>query len=231
MKNARRPLLWVLLATPLLLGGCATHDPNRAAKTGAAIGAIAGAVTGHQLDRSSGRYVGAVVGAMTGAAVGNYMDKQQQAFNQALAEEQRRNQMQVERLADDTLRLSLDSEVSFDFDRHTIKPAFHNSLDRLAEVLVRYDRTIVHIVGHTDSIGSEAYNQRLSEQRALRVRDYLWRQGVDPERMVAEGRGELEPRDTNATEAGRQLNRRVEIYVKPIIEGREREAYQSPRYR
>ena len=92
----------------------------------------------------------------------------------------------------------------------------------------RYDRSIVHVVGHTDSVGSEAYNQRLSEQRAQSVVDYLVSTGVPRERLRAEGRGEMEPRDSNATEAGRQLNRRVELFVKPIVEGQEQRAYEPP---
>ncbi len=212
----------------ILLGGCATNDPNRSAKTGAAIGAVVGAVTGHQLDDDAGRFVGAAVGALAGAAVGNYMDEQERAFETTMAEEQRRNELEIERLENDTLRLSLDSEVSFDLDSYRIKPAFEPSLGKLAEVLIRYPRTVMHIIGHTDSTGAAAYNQRLSEQRADAVRDHLLAHGVPSQRIRTEGRGETQPRDSNATEAGRQLNRRVEIYLKPIVEGNEAEAYRSP---
>ncbi|MGD2118892.1 MAG: OmpA family protein [Chromatiales bacterium] len=218
------------LTATIVLAGCATDDPNRRAKTGAAIGAIAGAVLGHQVDHGSGKWVGAAVGALAGAAVGNYMDEQQQAFERELAEERRNNELEIERLKDDTLKLTVDSEVSFDFGQSEIKPAFHGSLDKLARVLIKYDRTVVHVIGHTDSVGPDSYNQRLSEQRAESVRDYLVSRGAPQQRLRTEGRGEREPRDSNATEAGRQLNRRVEIFVKPIIEGRENEAYQSPNY-
>jgi len=213
-----------------LLTGCATDDPNRRAKTGAAIGAIAGAVLGHQLDDDSGKFVGAAVGAIAGGVVGNYMDQQEQDFEQALAEEQQQHAIEIERMRDDTLKLSLDSEVSFDFDRADIKPPFRPSLDKLSGVLQKYDRTVVHVVGHTDSIGSEQYNQRLSQQRAESVGNYLIASGVPANRLRTEGRGESEPRDSNSTEAGRQLNRRVEIYVKPIIDGQESQAYEPPRY-
>jgi outer membrane protein OmpA-like peptidoglycan-associated protein len=136
----------------------------------------------------------------------------------------------MQRLRDDTLKLTLDSEVSFDYDSDRIKPAFRSTLDKLADVLRKYDRTVVHVVGHTDSTGSAEYNQRLSERRASSVASYLESRGVDPSRVRYEGRGESEPRDTNATEAGRQLNRRVEIYLKPIVEGQEQRAYDPPRY-
>src|SRR5690606_35516976 len=97
-------------------------------------------------------------------------------------------------------------------------------------VLQKYDRTIVHIVGHTDSTGSEAYNQALSERRAEAVARCLEGRGVDASRLRAEGWGESEPRDTNATAAGRQLNRRVEVYVSPVVEGQEQQAFRPPRY-
>ncbi len=218
------------LVLALGVAGCATDDPNRQAKIGAGIGAVAGAIIGHQIDHGSGRWVGAAVGALAGGAVGHYMDRQQREFERALRREREAHQLEIERLKDDTLKLSLDSEVSFDFNKADIKPAFRPSLDKLADVLLKYDRTVVHVVGHTDSVGSEAYNQQLSERRARAVADYLASRGVPRDRLRSEGRGETEPRASNATEAGRQLNRRVEIYVKPIVEGQEQRAYESPRY-
>jgi outer membrane protein OmpA-like peptidoglycan-associated protein len=228
MKSLKRSLAAV--AVTALLAGCATDDPYQRTKTGAAIGAIAGAIVGHQIDGKSGRWVGAAVGALAGGGAGYYMDNQQREFEQALAEEQRQQQLEIERLRDDTLKLSLDSEVSFDLDQARIKPAFRPSLDKLADVLIKYDRTVVHVIGHTDSSGPEAHNQDLSERRAEAVSRYLEQRGVPLQRLRSEGRGELEPRESNATAAGRQLNRRVEVFVKPVVEGREREAFESPRY-
>jgi len=212
------------------LGGCSTDDPNRRAKTGAAIGAVAGAVLGHQLDSSSGKWVGAAVGALAGGGVGHYMDNQQRDFEYALSQEQAQNQLEIERLRDDTLKLTVDNEVSFDFDKATIRPSFRDSLDKLAGVISKYDRTVVHIVGHTDSVGSRDYNQQLSERRARAVTDYLVSRGVNPSRLESWGRGEDQPRASNETEAGRQLNRRVEIFVKPIVQGQEQRAYEPPGY-
>ena len=136
----------------------------------------------------------------------------------------------IERLRDETLKLTVDSEVSFDFARADIKPAFYPSLEKLAALLVKYDRTVVHVVGHTDNVGSDSYNDELSRRRAEAVADYLADYGVPLNRLRTEGRGEREPRDSNATAAGRQLNRRVELFVKPIVEGQERRAYESPVY-
>jgi len=210
--------------------GCATDDPNRRTKIGAGVGAVAGAVIGHQISHNSGNIIGAAVGALAGGAVGYYMDNQQREFEASLRQEQEQHQLEIERLKDDTLKLSLDAEVSFDFNEAAIKPAFEPSLNKLADVLLKYDRTVVHVVGHTDSVGPEQYNQQLSQRRASAVADYLAQRGVPYDRLRSEGRGESEPRASNATEAGRQLNRRVEIYVKPIVEGQEGKAYESPDY-
>jgi len=205
-----------ILLTASLLASCATDDPNRRAKTGAVIGAVSGAVIGHQLDHRHGAYYGAAIGALAGGGIGHYMDRQEQDFQRALAQERRANELDIQRMRNDSLKLTLDSEVSFAFNSDDIKPSFRPTLDKLAALIRKYDRTTVHIVGHTDNVGSDAYNQQLSERRAYAVLDYLASYGIDPRRLTAEGRGESDPRDTNATEAGRQLNRRVEVYVTPI---------------
>lgn len=220
------PVASVLLAG--LLVGCAADDPLMRTKGGAAIGAVSGAVIGAMAGDRKTALIGAAVGAVAGGAVGNYMDTQQADFEREMADEQRRNAVEIERLKDDTLKLSLDSEISFDVGRADIKPAFRPTLDKLANLLVKYNRTVVHIVGHTDSDGSDAFNLDLSQRRALAVGNYLVTRGVPQERTRTEGRGEREPRATNATAAGKQLNRRVEIYVKPVVEGQEQKAWQPP---
>jgi outer membrane protein OmpA-like peptidoglycan-associated protein len=176
---------------------------------GAASGAVAGALIDHD---KRGR--GALIGAAVGAGVGYYMDSQEKAYTAALDDERRRGELEVERVREDLLKMTLSSEARFDFDKSYIKPAFQPSLDKLATVMIKYNRSEVTIIGHTDSIGSDAYNQRLSEDRARAVKDYLVSRGVAASRMTIVGRGESEPRDTNSTEAGRQLNRRVEILIK-----------------
>ncbi len=216
-----------LIATAL--SGCAADDPNKRTKTGAAVGAAAGALLGYAVDDGTGGVVaGAAVGALAGAGVGRYMDNQQREFEQALADEQARNELKIQQLENETLKIDIASEVSFDFDSASLKPAFTPTLNKVADVLQRYPKTVIHVVGHTDSVGSESYNQRLSERRAQSVVDYLAAQGIDRNRLFAIGRGESDPRATNETEAGRQLNRRVELFVKPIVEGQESEAYQAP---
>ncbi len=204
----------LIAVTALALTACAADDPNQRAKVGAAVGAVAGAVIGNQARSDRGKIVGAVAGAAAGAAIGNYMDKQQQALEEQLAAERQAHQIELERVREDTIKLNLSSEVSFDYDSASLKPSFYPALDKIADVIRQHDKTSVEIVGHTDSRGSEAYNQRLSEKRAEAVANYLIERGVDPSRITTSGRGESEPRGTNSTEAGRQLNRRVEIFLR-----------------
>jgi outer membrane protein OmpA-like peptidoglycan-associated protein len=141
------------------------------------------------------------------------MDRQEADLRQQLANERTDHAIELERVRDDLLKLTLANEISFDFGSAAIKPAFKPTLSKLAEVLRKYDRNDITIVGHTDSAGSDSYNQLLSERRAMAVRDELNMLGVPSGRVRAVGRGEFEPRADNGTEAGRQLNRRVEILV------------------
>lgn len=223
-------VLAIFLGAMLTSVGCA-NDPHQRTKIGAAIGAAAGAAAGYAVDDGAkGALIGAAVGALAGGAVGNYMDRQQQEFERVLAEEQAQHAVELERLKDDVLKLDLSSEVSFDYNSAALKPAFTSTLEKLADVINKYDRTVVHTIGHTDSSGSEAYNQTLSERRAQSVTNFLSARGVPYDRLRTEGMGELAPRATNDTEAGRQLNRRVEIYLKPVVEGQEQRAYEQPRF-
>ena len=221
--------LVLAVAISVALASCAANDPNQKAKTGAAVGAVVGAVLGHSIKNDKGGLlIGTAVGALAGAGIGNYMDNQQHEMEAALATEQANHDIEVRRLKDESLKIDISSEVSFDFGSASLKSAFMPTLQKVSDILIRYPRTIVHVVGHTDSIGSESYNMELSRHRAQSVVNYFVLQGVPQSRLVTVGRGESEPRATNETEAGRQLNRRVEIYVKPIIEGQESEAYQTP---
>jgi outer membrane protein OmpA-like peptidoglycan-associated protein len=213
----------VLAFAGLLAAGCTTNpdgtqDVNRAG-VGAAVGAVAGGLLGNRLDRGDrivGTAVGAGVGAAIGAGVGNMMDQQERELKQQIASERMQHAVEVERVREDLLKLTVENEVSFDFDSAAVKPGFQPTLAKLGDVLRKYDRSYVTVVGHTDSVGSATYNEGLSVRRAEAVRNELALQGVPASRMQAIGRGMSEPRATNATEAGRQLNRRVEIFVQPI---------------
>ncbi|MDT8375475.1 MAG: OmpA family protein [Mariprofundaceae bacterium] len=216
-----------LVTAGLLLTGCAStpDDPNRNTKekaaTGAAIGAIAGAIVGYNSDSNRNRglargaLIGAAAGGVIGAGVGKYMDKQQAEFERQLASERNAHQIEIERLQNENLKITMNSEVSFDFNSAAINPGFTRTLDKVNDVVKRYPRTSVRVVGHTDNVGSAAYNQRLSEDRAKSVAWYMEDGGVAPQRISTEGRGMSQPRATNETEAGRQLNRRVEMLIIP----------------
>lgn len=212
---------WLALGC-LILAGCTTNPDgtqsvNRKA-VGAGVGAVAGGLLGNRIDQGDrvvGTAVGAAAGAAIGAGVGHMMDRQEQELKQQIESERMAHAVEVERVREDLLKLTLENEVSFDFDSAAIKPAFKPTLTKLADVIAKYDRNRVTIVGHTDATGSEVYNESLSLRRAEAVKNELVLQGVPPGRLTAIGKGEAEPRATNATGAGRQLNRRVEIFVQP----------------
>jgi outer membrane protein OmpA-like peptidoglycan-associated protein len=222
--NIQRQTLIAFSLLTLILSGCIQpNDPNKNTKQkagiGAGIGAVAGAIIGYQQDHSGGALKGALIGGAAGGALGAgagyYMDKQQAEFEKALSSERAANQIEVERLQNENLKITMNSEISFDFNSSRLKPAFENSLDKVADILMRYPRSSIKIVGHTDNVGSEVYNQQLSEKRAMSVGNILEGRGVAANRIMTSGRGESEPRATNDTEAGRQLNRRVEMLIIP----------------
>ena len=204
----------------LALAGCTTtHADGTTSTNKTAVGATLGAITGGILgNRASGDHrarntvIGAAAGAAVGGGIGYAMDRQESELRQQLASERSQHAVEIERGRDDLLKLTLANEVSFDVNSATVKPSFKPSLTKVADVLKRYDSQMT-IVGHTDSTGSESYNQQLSERRARAVRDELVRLGVPSARLSAIGRGEFEPRADNSTENGRSQNRRVEVLV------------------
>lgn len=212
-------MVFPLLAA-LVLAGCATtaEDGTETDRSrtvgGAVIGGIIGGILAHNTGSgSSGRTaVGVVGGAAVGAAIGNAMDKKEAQIRQ-ISSEREAQAMEVERLRDDLLRISVSSEASFDFDRSEIKPEFKPTLDKVASVLRDDPNVRITIIGFTDSVGSDDYNQRLSERRAQATANYLISRGVSASQILARGLGEAEPRASNATADGRAQNRRVEIYL------------------
>jgi outer membrane protein OmpA-like peptidoglycan-associated protein len=189
---------------------------------GAAIGAVGGAVLGavaYKRDRTKGAVIGAVGGGLAGGAVGAYMDSQKRDLEKNLAKEIQSGQARVEKMPNDVVRITMTSQTAFDTDSTAIKPGFHTTLDKLADVVVRYGKTTLTIVGHTDNVGSNQYNQQLSQRRALSVAQYFESKRVDPLRLATSGKGETQPVASNASEGGRQANRRVEIYLEPVVQG------------
>lgn len=203
--------LVVGLSTLLMLAGCATSpdDPYAKTKRGAAIGAAVGAAAGMmvgdgELDEVLG---GAAIGAGVGAGIGVYMDKQQRELEEI-------EEVDVERIDEETLRVNFDSDILFQVDSAVLSQRSRDSLDEFAQVMQEYPKTAILVQGFTDSTGTEEYNQRLSERRADAVYNHLAMRGVDRSRMEATGYGEGYPVADNATPEGRSQNRRVSILIR-----------------
>lgn len=217
-----------ILATSIAVAGCAS-DGSASGKrsmtnmeTGALIGAVGGAVIGaaaYKKNRTKGAVIGAVGGGLAGGAVGAYMDSQKRDLEKNLSAEIQAGHARVEKLPNDVVRITMTSQTAFDVNKTDIKPGFHSTMDKISDVVIRYNKTTLTIVGHTDNVGSDAYNQKLSEQRAVSVARYFESKDVNPVRLATVGKGESEPAASNGSEAGRQANRRVEIYVEPVVAG------------
>lgn len=211
------------LASTILLGSCATYtgqtnapdDPNRTGRgalIGAGIGAVAGLLSGGDAtERRQRAMVGAGVGALAGGAVGAYQDRQEAELRRQTAG----TGIDVTREGD-VIKLNLPDGVTFDFGKSNLKPQFYPALDNVASTLAQFNQTIVEVTGHTDSVGSDAFNQRLSEDRANSVAGYLMGRGLMRERFEIVGMGKRYPIADNATDSGRAMNRRVEIRVLPL---------------
>ena len=176
---------------------------------GGSIGAVVGAAGAVAAGKREADeiLVGAAIGAGVGAGIGAYMDAQEEKIARIPG-------TTVERVDKETLLVHFDSDVLFAVDSATIDSSGRDTLEQVADVLTEYKKTAVVVQGHTDSTGSDAHNDALSERRATSVERYLTQQGVDGQRIVAEGYGEGYPVASNETESGRQLNRRVDVLLK-----------------
>lgn len=202
----------------VFVSGCSTDPYTGQSKVsnlagGAALGALGGAALGTLAggDDRKNALIGAGVGALAGGAIGGYMDQQ---------EAQLRAQLQgtgvsVTRMGDKIV-LNMPSNITFDSDQSAVKPQFYPTLNSVALVLQKFNRSLVDVAGHTDSTGSDNYNLTLSQQRAQSVSSYLISQGNDARRFYTQGFGESQPIADNGTDAGRAANRRVEIQISPL---------------
>lgn len=208
------PMLRCLIVAGLAVSLMSCQDSGyRNTVGGAAVGGLAGAGLGAIVsggNRGAGALIGAGVGALAGGAIGNYMDRQQADMRRNLAG----TGIGVNRRGDN-LVLEIPGDVTFATDSASIKPAFYGPLDQVAATLNQYTSTYIDVVGHTDNTGAAEYNQRLSEARARSVADYISSRGVYPPRINIGGAGENQPKASNATAAGRQENRRVELTIRP----------------
>lgn len=209
----------------LVVSGCASEGSATGKRgmtnmeTGAVIGAVGGAVIGavaYKKNRTAGAVVGAVGGGLAGGAIGAYMDSQKKDLEKNLAKEIQNGSTRVDKMPNDVVRITMTNQTAFDTNSTTVKPGFYTTMDKVADVVIRYGKTTLTVVGHTDNKGGVDYNQKLSQDRALAVAHYLESKNVNPIRLATLGKGEGQPIASNQTESGRQANRRVEIYVEPV---------------
>jgi outer membrane protein OmpA-like peptidoglycan-associated protein len=215
MKQFIAAVLIALLATPMAFADVASERDKT--KKGAVIGGVAGAIAGTIIGNNKrlggkgsakrGAVVGTVVGTAAGAIVGAMMDKQERELRQIEG-------IDVARTDEDELKVTMRNEVLFDFNSAGLRSTSRDELREMAEVFNRYNDTTIVVAGHTDSVGSESYNQGLSNRRANTVANYLQDVGVRGSRLDAIGYGESRPKSSNSTASGRQQNRRVEIYIR-----------------
>lgn len=213
-----------MISASLLVGGCTTVNPytreqqTSKASIGAGVGAVAGAVVGiatgdNAKERRKRALIGAGVGALSGAGVGYYMDVQESQLRQRLEG----TGVSVTRHGDN-ITLNMPGNITFATDSANVRSSFTEVLASVALVLKEYPKTIIEVAGHTDSTGSDRYNQLLSERRAESVARVLRQQGVTDDRMVVRGYGKNYPIASNATAQGREQNRRVELTLSPLTQ-------------
>jgi len=220
--NSKFLKLWVLTVGVIFtLTACSTVNPYTEEKQtsklaigagiGAASGAVIGLITADSKDRRKNALIGAGIGALAGGGIGYYMDVQEAKLRQRL----RNSGVSVTR-AGNRIMLNMPGNVTFDTGRAEINANFYEVLNSVAVVLKEYEKTTVDVIGHTDSVGAETYNQRLSENRARSVAEYLTSQGILPARLLIAGMGEAQPIASNSTPEGRSQNRRVNLQVVPL---------------
>lgn len=216
MKNLKLHLLTVSISAGLLLSSCEAIQNTNHTQRGAAVGATSGAVLGGVLGNNVGSgdnavlgaIAGAVIGGVAGGLIGNRMDKQAERIENTLPG------AEVVRTAEG-IQVILDeqSDVRFEYDKSDLTAQAKTNLDKLVPVFNEYPDTDILVVGFTDSKGSDAYNQTLSEKRSASVVAYLKSKGIKSTRLSSTGQGETNPRGDNETDAGRAQNRRVEFGI------------------
>jgi outer membrane protein OmpA-like peptidoglycan-associated protein len=220
----KSPRLAIAILLVFGLAACTTNpytgereasNKAKGAGIGAAIGAVAGVLSGHDADsRRKNALIGAGVGALAGTAVGAYMDAQENKLRQQL----QGTGVSVVRLGDDIV-LNMPGNVTFDVNQSAVQSSFYPVLDSVGLVLKEYNKTLIDVNGHTDSTGAVQYNMDLSNRRATSVADYLASRGIDRGRIYTQGYGPHYPVAENGTAEGRQMNRRVELVLKPLTTG------------
>ncbi len=225
MNKRSGKIILALTTAMVFVSGCKTLDAytreeqtsgtTKGALIGAGIGAVVGLISGDDaVERRQHALIGAGIGALAGGSIGYYQDKQEAALRAELEG----TGVSVTRMGDN-ITLNMPGNVTFATDSSDLSPAFFDVLNSVGKVLAEFDQTVVEVAGHTDSSGTHAYNQGLSERRANSVAAYLNSQGVIPQRVITVGMGETRPVADNSSSAGKQANRRVEITMVPITAG------------
>ena len=223
MRLRKFRFLALIICVFWVLSSCSTVNPYTEEKQtsklaiGAGIGAAGGAVIGYltsdNKNRQRNALIGAGVGALAGGSVGYYMDVQEAKLRQRL----RNSGVSVTRVGNQIV-LNMPGNVTFASNSPDINAGFYDVLDSVCIVLKEYEKTTVDVIGHTDSVGSETYNQQLSEKRARSVAQYLAGRKILQDRLLLVGRGETQPVASNNTPEGRSQNRRVEIKIVPLTQ-------------
>jgi len=225
MSTRISKIIVTVTAATVFLSACQTLDPytreeqtsnaTKGALIGAAAGAVVGLISGDDaVERRQHALIGAGIGALAGGSIGYYMDKQEAELRAELEG----TGVSVTRIGDN-ITLNMPGNVTFATDSSDLSPAFFDVLNSVGKVLNEYEQTVIEVAGHTDSTGTEAYNQSLSERRAGSVATYLSGHGVMQQRLITVGMGELRPVSDNSSAGGRQANRRVEITMVPLTAG------------
>ncbi len=205
--------LGIAICMVLALGACAyENQQQRGTAMGAGIGAVAGAIVGQAAGKNTestllGAAIGAAVGGIAGNQIGAYMDRQEAALRNAMAASQAASIQREQNILTATFK----GDVFFGFDSATLLPGAYSDIDNLARVLNQYPQTMIQVAGHTDTKGSEEYNQKLSERRAQAVANALIQQGVMASRITTKGYGESQPISSDDA-----MNRRVTVTIVPV---------------
>lgn len=222
MNTVRQKLMVAFGGAAMLMTGACITDPNTGerrvsrAAIGGALGGFGGYLLGDLIggrrDRTE-RIAGAGIGGIAGAAAGAYMDRQEQELRRRTAG----TGIEVDRQGDQ-LVLNMPGDVTFDYNSASVQPQFQSTLNQVAQTLRDYPSTYIDIYGHTDSRGSDSYNQTLSERRAMAVQGVLANQGVQTARMATRGYGETALKCQETNEESYRCNRRVEIRIAPVTQ-------------
>jgi outer membrane protein OmpA-like peptidoglycan-associated protein len=208
LKQGIMGLTLLVTIFAILLSGCKTMTKSqKGAVIGGTSGAVIGGVVGHSMGNTAmGAIIGAAAGGVAGGVIGRKMDKQ--------AEEIAKEMGDAEVIREgEGIVIKFKEKVLFGYDRSDLNATAKTNLDKLKNILLKYPETNITVIGHTDSKGSDSYNQTLSESRATAVTNYASQNGIDKVRLTAIGKGESDPIATNDTEEGSASNRRVEFVI------------------